>query len=209
MFIMFIYWKKLHFFNQKSQSKQVNVIKQSKRLKFYTAPLTGCQLNKRQLIYRLTGLDHSNTFLTKKKSMMMFFKSIRYSKLCFTNLCEQQKLCVHVYIKVCQFKFSLCINRHLVWILLVCAWFSVIITWPTMGFLQAPQTPLATVWTPSLLRSDCRLPSMLSSLLAGLGGPVGEVFPWDWIWWRWRTKVASVYQSDIQRVETITVIVFG
>lgn len=60
-------------------------------------------------------------------------------------------------------------------------------TCPTIGFLQAPQTPLATVWTPSLLRSDCRLPSMLSSLLDGLGGPVGETFPWDWIWWRKKT----------------------
>ena len=38
-----------------------------------------------------------------------------------------------------------------------------LITWPAIGFLQAPQTPLATVATPSLFRSDCRLPSMLSS----------------------------------------------
>lgn len=72
---------------------------------------------------------------------------------------------------------------------------SSLITWPTMGLLQAPHTPLATVWTPSRLRSDCRLPSMLSSLLAGLGGPVGEVFPWDWICWRTRrTKEASAEQ---------------
>lgn len=57
-----------------------------------------------------------------------------------------------------------------------------LITCPAMGFLQAPQTPLATVATPSLLRSDCRLPSMLSSWLPGFGGsPGGEllpVFPW-------------------------------
>lgn len=56
------------------------------------------------------------------------------------------------------------------------------ITCPAMGFLQAPQTPLATVATPSLFRSDCRLPSMLSSWLPGLGGPPGgellPVFPW-------------------------------
>lgn len=54
-------------------------------------------------------------------------------------------------------------------------------TCPAIGFLQAPQTPLATVWTPSLLRSDCKLPSMLSSLLAGLGAGEGEVFPGEWI----------------------------
>lgn len=57
-----------------------------------------------------------------------------------------------------------------------------IITCPAMGFLQAPQTPLATVATPSLFRSDCRLPSMLSSWLPGFGGPPGgellPVFPW-------------------------------
>lgn len=57
-----------------------------------------------------------------------------------------------------------------------------LITCPAMGFLQAPQTPLATVATPSLFRSDCRLPSMLSSWLPGFGGsPGGEllpVFPW-------------------------------
>lgn len=51
-----------------------------------------------------------------------------------------------------------------------------------MGFLQAPQTPLATVATPSLFRSDCRLPNMLSSWLPGFGGPPGgellPVFPW-------------------------------
>lgn len=76
---------------------------------------------------------------------------------------------------------------------------SSVITWPTMGFLQAPQTPLATVWTPSRLRSDCRLPSMLSSLLAGLGGPVGEVFPWDWICWRTRrTRGASRKRSVVK-----------
>ena len=46
-----------------------------------------------------------------------------------------------------------------------------------MGFLQAPHTPLATVCTPRRLRSDCRLPSMLSSLLPCLGGLVGS-FPW-------------------------------
>lgn len=73
-------------------------------------------------------------------------------------------------------------------------WFSIIITCPTMGFLQAPQTPLATVWTPSLLRSDCRLPSMLSSLLAGLGGTVGDVFPLDWIWRGWKTRMVFIIQ---------------
>lgn len=56
------------------------------------------------------------------------------------------------------------------------------ITCPAMGFLQAPQTPLATVATPSLFRSDCRLPSMLSSWLPGFGSPPGgellPVFPW-------------------------------
>lgn len=59
---------------------------------------------------------------------------------------------------------------------------STIITCPAMGFLQAPQTPLATVATPSLFRSDCRLPSILSSWLPGFGGPPGgellPVFPW-------------------------------
>jgi len=57
-----------------------------------------------------------------------------------------------------------------------------LITCPAIGFLQAPQTPLATVATPSLFRSDCRLPSMLSSWLPGFGGPPGgellPVFPW-------------------------------
>lgn len=57
-----------------------------------------------------------------------------------------------------------------------------LITCPAMGFLQAPQTPLATVATPSLFRSDCRLPSMLSSWLPGFGGPPGGelllAFPW-------------------------------
>lgn len=52
------------------------------------------------------------------------------------------------------------------------------ITCPAMGFLQAPQTPLATVATPSLFRSDCRLPSILSSWLPGFGGPPGgELLP--------------------------------
>ena len=59
---------------------------------------------------------------------------------------------------------------------------STFITCPAMGFLQAPQTPLATVATPSLFRSDCRLPSILSSWLPGFGGPPGgellPVFPW-------------------------------
>lgn len=35
---------------------------------------------------------------------------------------------------------------------------------------------------------------MLSSLLAGLGGPVGEVFPWDWICWR-RTKEEPLFMK--------------
>lgn len=53
-----------------------------------------------------------------------------------------------------------------------------LITCPAMGFLQAPQTPLATVATPNLFRSDCRLPSMLSSWLPGFEGPPGgELLP--------------------------------
>lgn len=90
--------------------------------------------------------------------------------------------------------------------LFVCVW---IITCPTMGFLQAPQTPLATVWTPSLLRSDCRLPSMLSSLLAGLGGPVGEIFPCDWIYWRWRTKIISLYCSTAASTSAEKLMIFS
>lgn len=57
-----------------------------------------------------------------------------------------------------------------------------LLTCPAMGFLQAPQTPLATVATPSLFRSDCRLPNMLSSWLPGFerppGGELLPVFPW-------------------------------
>lgn len=57
-----------------------------------------------------------------------------------------------------------------------------LLTCPAIGFLQAPQTPLATVATPSLFRSDCRLPNMLSSWLPGLESPPGgellPVFPW-------------------------------
>lgn len=57
-----------------------------------------------------------------------------------------------------------------------------LLTCPAMGFLQAPQTPLATVATPSLFRSDCRLPNMLSSWLPGFESPPGgelfPVFPW-------------------------------
>lgn len=68
-----------------------------------------------------------------------------------------------------------------------------------MGFLQAPQTPLATVWTPSLLRSDCRLPSMLSSLLAGFGSEVGDVFPWDWIYQRKETKISIILLNCLSR----------
>lgn len=47
------------------------------------------------------------------------------------------------------------------------------LTCPTIGLQQAPHTPLATVCTPSLLRSDCRLPSILSSLLTCVRGPPG------------------------------------
>lgn len=44
---------------------------------------------------------------------------------------------------------------------------------PRDGFCRL-RRPFATVATPSLFRSDCRLPSMLSSWLPGFGGPLEE-----------------------------------